>query len=259
MIRMIRVSMERSAVTRFLAGSACFMAVVFLSACVPRQYVAIPPEWRTSQPPVPSTGAAPPSPKQKASVPGPPLKEAPIIKRKPLFKEMDLPKASESPAPVVTPKNGESQVHPQAPPQVQPQVSSQPEPQVPPQAQPQPQPKESARPAPVQQPPQHLASMHLVDQAKTSLAQGKPDAAIPLLEQAIQVDVYNGDAFLGLARAWHAKGSPKKSLEFARKAEILFQNEPGKLKEVYRLEAELYKEIGDPKKAEVYRQKAARL
>lgn len=101
--------------------------------------------------------------------------------------------------------------------------------------------------------------MHLVDQAKTALAQGKPDAAIPFLEQAIQVDVYNGDAFLGLARAWHAKGSPKKSLEFAKKAEILFQNEPGKLKEVYRLEAELYKEIGDPKKAEGYRQKAARL
>jgi hypothetical protein len=255
---MIRVSMERSAAARFLAWSACFMAFVSLSACVPRQYVAIPPEWRTAQPPVPSAGAAPPSARQKASVPGPPQEEASIIKRKPLFKETDLPRASDSPAPVVTPKNGESQIPHQVPSQAQPQVSSQPQPQTQPQAQPRPQPKEPSLPPAVQQPPQHLASMHLVDQAKTALAQGKPDAAIPLLEQAIQVDVYNGDAFLGLARAWHAKGSPKKSLEFAKKAEILFQNEPGKLKEVYRLEAELYKEIGDPTKAEVYRQKAAR-
>lgn len=107
--------------------------------------------------------------------------------------------------------------------------------------------------------PQHLASMHLVDQARNSLAQGKPDAAIPPLEQAIQVDVNNGEAFLLLARAWRMKGSRNKALEFARKAEILFQDNRLKLKEVYLLEAGIYKDMGDPGKADIYNKKASKL
>jgi tetratricopeptide (TPR) repeat protein len=101
--------------------------------------------------------------------------------------------------------------------------------------------------------------MHLVDQAKTALAQGKPDAAISLLEQAIQVDVYNGEAFFLLARAWRMKGSPQKALEFAKKAEVLLHEEKEKLKEVYLLQADLCKEMGDATKAEQYRQKASKL
>ncbi len=105
-------------------------------------------------------------------------------------------------------------------------------------------------------PPQRLASMNRVNQAKAALAEGKPDRAIPLLEQAVQVDVYNGEAFLQLARAWRMKKSPKKSLEFARKAEILLQDQRAKLKEVYLLQSELYRETGDAKKSQVYQQKA---
>lgn len=107
--------------------------------------------------------------------------------------------------------------------------------------------------------PQRLASAHLVEQAKGSLKQNKPDAAIPLLEQAIQVDVHNGEAFLNLASAWRMKGFRSKALEFAKKAEILFQEQPEKLKEAYLLEAELYKEMGDSRKTELYRQKAAKI
>lgn len=107
--------------------------------------------------------------------------------------------------------------------------------------------------------PQRLASNHLVDQARANLAKGKPDPAISTLEQAVQVDVHNGDAFLGLARAWKMKGARQKAIEFARKAEVLFQDEPKKLKEVYLLEADLYKEMGDAKKAGLYRQKASGL
>jgi hypothetical protein len=81
---------------------------------------------------------------------------------------------------------------------------------------------------PQQPPPQHLASMHLVDKAKALLAQGKVDPAIPLLEQAIQVDVHNGEAFFSLAKAWRMKGSRQKALQFAQKAEILFQDDPAK-------------------------------
>jgi len=107
--------------------------------------------------------------------------------------------------------------------------------------------------------PQHLASMHLVDQAKASLAQGKADPAIPLLEKAIQIDVHNGEAFFNLARAWRMKGSRQKALQFSKKAEILFQEDPAKLKQVYVLEADLYKELGDSAKMDSYRQKAAKL
>jgi Tfp pilus assembly protein PilF len=112
---------------------------------------------------------------------------------------------------------------------------------------------------PSQPQPQRAASMHLVDQAKASLAQGKTDAAIPLLEQAIQVDVHNGEAFFTLAKAWRAKGARQKAVQFAQKAEILSQDDPPKLKQVYLLEADLHKELGDAAKAETYRQKAAKL
>ena len=86
--------------------------------------------------------------------------------------------------------------------------------------------------------------MHLVDQAKMALSQGKPDAAIPLLEQAIQIDAYNGEAFFGLARAWRMKGSRNKAQEFAQKAELLLQDQPSELKEVYSFQADLFKELG---------------
>lgn len=112
---------------------------------------------------------------------------------------------------------------------------------------------------PAQPPPQRVASMHLVDQAKASLAQGKADPAIPLLEQAIQVDVHNGEAFFTLARAWRMKGARQKALQFAQKAEILSQDDPAKLKQVYLLEADLHKELGDAAKADAYRQKASKL
>lgn len=117
---------------------------------------------------------------------------------------------------------------------------------------------EIKKPAPPP-PPQHMASMHLVDQGKAALAQGKADAAISVLEQAIQVDVQNGEAFLELARAWRMKASRNKAVEFARKAEVLFHEEKEKLKEVYRFQSELYKEMGDSARAEQYRKKAASL
>lgn len=101
--------------------------------------------------------------------------------------------------------------------------------------------------------------MQLVNEAREPLDRGKPDLAIPVLERAIQVDVQNPEAFLLLARAWRQKGARKKALEFAKKAEILYQDEPARLKEVFRLEADLYKEAGDNTKASQYRRKVAEL
>ena len=108
-------------------------------------------------------------------------------------------------------------------------------------------------------PPQHTASVELVDRAKVSLAKGKPDAAISALERAIHADVNNGEAFLVLARAWKQKGARHKALEFAKKAEVLSEDQPARLKETLLLESELYGELGDKTRAGECRRKASGL
>jgi tetratricopeptide (TPR) repeat protein len=80
-----------------------------------------------------------------------------------------------------------------------------------------------------------------------------------MLEKAIQIEVQNPEAYMLLARAWKQKGARQKALEFAKKAEILYQDEPARLKEVYMLKADLYKELGDHAKSDQYRRKASAL
>ncbi|MGA2025577.1 MAG: hypothetical protein ABSH17_00725 [Syntrophobacteraceae bacterium] len=77
------------------------------------------------------------------------------------------------------------------------------------------------------------------------MERGKPDAAIRTLEKAVRIDARNGEAFIVLARAWKQKGENLKALEFAKKAELLCQKQPAKLKEVFLLESEIYRELGD--------------
>jgi len=93
--------------------------------------------------------------------------------------------------------------------------------------------------------PQRQASMQQVSQARGQLERGKPDAAIRTLEKAVRIDVRNGEAFILLARAWKQKGEKRKALEFAKKAELLYQKQPAKLKEVFLLESDLYRELVD--------------
>ena len=90
--------------------------------------------------------------------------------------------------------------------------------------------------------------MQQVSQARGQLERGKQDAAIRTLEQAIRIDAGNGEAFILLARAWKQKGENRKALEFAKKAELLYQKQPARLKEVYLFESELYRELGDSTK-----------
>lgn len=202
------------------AWLAVVLALAFgAAACSRSRTVYIPPEWRS---PVSPSGSA--GQQEQAEPSGgaaqPPL--GPVLKTGPGFKESNLPSGSETSIPAGAAKK-------------------------------------TGPVAPLQEPPQRLASMHLVDQGKASLAQGKPDAAIPLFEQAVEVDVHNGEAFLGLARAWRMKGSRNKAQEFARKAEILFQDNSAKLKEVCLFQADLFKELGDMKKMEFYTEKASQL
>jgi hypothetical protein len=105
--------------------------------------------------------------------------------------------------------------------------------------------------------PQRQASMQKVTQARGQLERGKNDAAIRTLEGAVRIDARNGEAFILLARAWKQKGEKRKALEFAKKAELLYQKQPSKLKEVFLLESDLYRELGDSAKAGTLRQKAS--
>ncbi len=93
--------------------------------------------------------------------------------------------------------------------------------------------------------PQRQASMQQVSQARGQLERGKPEAAIRTLEKAVRIDARNGEAFILLARAWKQNGEKRKALEFAKKAELLYQQQPARLKEVFVLESDLYRELGD--------------
>ncbi|MHC1727509.1 MAG: tetratricopeptide repeat protein [Syntrophobacteraceae bacterium] len=199
---------------------------VLLSGCA-RKKVYIPPEYGSASP---QPGY--PAPQPPSAPPPQPMYEGPGISRTPEFKKQDIPA---SPPVTVQPA-------PQPVPQPAPKVQ-----------QSGPGKQDGAKS------PQRQASMQLVNQARPSLDRGKPDTAIPLLEKAIQIDAKNAEAFMLLARAWKQKAARRKALEFARKAELFYQGQPSKLKEVYLLEADLYREMGESAKAAQYRQKASGL
>jgi tetratricopeptide (TPR) repeat protein len=190
-----------------------------LQGCSSKRAVYIPKEWRASAPPAPTPAVPAVQPATLPSGPAQPILEPPAQ-----IQEKDLSSVPEkSKSLVVSGETPDAALTPQA------------------------------------AGPQYYASMHLVNNAKTELNRGNAEQAIVQLEQAIQVDAYNAEAFYCLAQAWEVKGDVKRALEFARKAEILYQDEPQELKKVYLLETELHKRLGQASESEIYRQKAARL
>jgi len=161
----------------------------------------------------------------------------------------------------------------QVPPVAQaPELMSQQTPASPPPFQPPEQEKLGVRPAPTaankQHPqklkkqeasksPQRQASMQQVSQARGQLERGKPDIAIRTLEKAVRIDARNGEAFILLARAWKQKGEKRKALEFAKKAELLYQGQSAKMKEIFLLQSDLYRELGDAANAAQSSRKAS--
>ncbi len=96
--------------------------------------------------------------------------------------------------------------------------------------------------------PQRQASMQQVEQARVQLERGRTDAAIRTLEKAVRIDAGNGEAFILLSRAWKQKGEARRALEFAKRAELLCRRQPGRLKEVYSLESDLYRQLEESTK-----------
>ncbi len=103
---------------------------------------------------------------------------------------------------------------------------------------------------------QQIASVSLVENARQMREKGKVDDAIRTLERAIEIDAYNGEAFYELALCWKKKGSMKKSLSFADRAERLFAGRRDKLRNVYLLKAQLLEAMGQRDEAARYRGKA---
>jgi hypothetical protein len=221
----IRTSARDGRTTPTLGGSVqgLLLALVIgiaLLGCE-RKQVYIPPEY--SSPPAPPSYRAP-----QPDVP--PVQRAPSVSKSPELKSQEEAAVSAPPpAPEV-----QKQFKP-----VEPQPAPVPAKKT---QQERPKKQEAAKS------PQRQASMQQVSLARGQLERGKPDTAIRTLEQAIRIDSGNGEAFILLARAWKQKGEKRKALEFAKKAELLYQKQPAKLKEVYSFESDLYRELGDSTK-----------
>ena len=62
--------------------------------------------------------------------------------------------------------------------------------------------------------PREKASLQLTQEGRQLLAEGKPDQAIRLMEQAIGLNPDNGQCYYYLAEAWLQKGNPSEAGQF---------------------------------------------
>jgi len=82
-------------------------------------------------------------------------------------------------------------------------------------------PQEPAAPS-----PRETASRQLTARGQQFLADGQPDRAIRVLEQAISLDPDNGQNYYYLAEAWLKKEIAAQAREFNRLAEAHFKDSP---------------------------------
>ena len=74
--------------------------------------------------------------------------------------------------------------------------------------------------------PRILASLQLTEQGKSLLNKGKPDAAIRVLERAINLNPGSGENYYYLSEGLLQKGEAKQAKEFNRLAEIYLSEYP---------------------------------
>ena len=73
--------------------------------------------------------------------------------------------------------------------------------------------------------PQALASLELINQARTLIEKNRLDAAIGVLERSINLHPQDGQAYYYLAEAWLNKGNVAQAEEFHRLAGIYLRND----------------------------------
>jgi len=79
--------------------------------------------------------------------------------------------------------------------------------------------KQTTREATRQPSPREKASLQLIQEGRQLLAEGKPDQAIRLMEQAIGLNPDNGQCYYYLAEAWFQKRNFGEARQFNSLAE----------------------------------------
>jgi len=74
--------------------------------------------------------------------------------------------------------------------------------------------------------PRILASLQLTEQGRSLLDKGNPDAAIRVLERAINLNPGSGENYYYLSEGWLQKGEAKQAKEFNHLAEIYLNEYP---------------------------------
>ena len=74
--------------------------------------------------------------------------------------------------------------------------------------------------------PRILASLQLTEQGRSLLNKGKPDAAIRVLERAVNLNPGSGENYYYLSEGWLQKGEAKQAKEFNHLAEIYLNEYP---------------------------------
>jgi predicted Zn-dependent protease len=81
--------------------------------------------------------------------------------------------------------------------------------------------------------PRELASLHLTEQGRTFLEEGRYDDAISVLERAVSLSASNGKNYYYLAEAWLRKGNGTQAREWNRLAEMYLAGDQEWLRRVY--------------------------
>jgi tetratricopeptide (TPR) repeat protein len=74
--------------------------------------------------------------------------------------------------------------------------------------------------------PRILASLQLTEQGRSLLNKDKPDAAIRVLERAVNLNPGSGENYYYLSEGWLQKGEAKQAKEFNHLAEIYLNEYP---------------------------------
>ena len=74
--------------------------------------------------------------------------------------------------------------------------------------------------------PRTVALLSLVDQGRAYLKQDRPDAAIRVLERAVNINPQRGESYYYLSEAWLMKENYSQALEYNRLAETYLGNDP---------------------------------
>ena len=86
--------------------------------------------------------------------------------------------------------------------------------------------QEETPPSAVKPNPRAVAALHLREQAQALLLQNKPDEAIRILEQAVNLNPMGGQNYYYLSEAWLMKGNTVQAKEYNSLAASYLQNDP---------------------------------